>query len=101
MTVENLIGAIGRHPAAENDPEVTDAVNAVEDALVQDYLDLDAAGFLLVALGHLVKAKEKLEQEPPSFAVHVARQNTVVATNFVRYALELLDELKEETCGKS
>ncbi len=101
MTVEKLIEAIGRHPTAESDPEVADAVNAVEDALVQDYLDLDAGGFLLVALGHLVKAGEKLDREPPSYAVHVARQNTVAATNFVRYALELLDEQKEETCEKS
>lgn len=60
----------------------------------QDYPDLDAAGFLLVALGHLVKAKEKLDQEPPSSAVYYARENTVYAANWVREALRLLDELK-------
>ncbi|MBA7635004.1 hypothetical protein ES703_42604 [subsurface metagenome] len=59
---------------------------------VQDYLDLDAAGFLLVALGHLVKAKEKLDQEPPSRAAYLASLETTMATNHVRYALKRLDE---------
>jgi len=31
--LQGLVEAIGRHPAAEADPEVADAVNAVEDAL--------------------------------------------------------------------
>lgn len=66
----------------------------------QDYPGLDAAGFLLVALGHLVKAKEKLDQEPPSMWVHNAYHLARVAANHVRYALKLLDELKEETCEK-
>ena len=101
MTVEELIEAIGRHPTAENDPEVADAVNAVEDALVQDYLDLDAAGFLMVALGHLTAAMKKLHQEPPSRAQYNAGQHTQIAANFVRDALKWLDELKEETCEKS
>ena len=94
MTVEELIEAIGRHPTAESDPEVADAVNAVEDALVQPYLDLDAAGYLLVALGHLVKAGERLDQEPPSSAVYHARQRANCAASHVRYALKLLDEQK-------
>jgi len=101
MTVEELIEAIGRHPTAENDPEVADAVNAVADALVQDYPGLDAAGYLLVALGHLVKAGEKLDQEPPSYAGYHARQRTQWAASYVRHALKLLDEQKEETCEKS
>ncbi len=63
----------------------------------QDYLGLDAAGFLLVALGHLVKAEEKLGQEPPARGSWKARKWTVYATNYVRDALRLLDELKEET----
>lgn len=63
-------------------------------ARVQDYPDLDAAGLLLVALGHLVKAKEKLDQEPPSRTVYRARRDTVYASNFVRNALKELDELK-------
>ena len=67
----------------------------------QDYLDLDATGFLLVALGHLVKAKEKLDQEPPSSTRYLAKRSTVLATNEVRFALKLLDEQKEETCEKS
>ena len=33
--IRHLIEAIGRHPAAEADPAVIDAVNAVEDALRQ------------------------------------------------------------------
>ena len=33
--MQQLIDAIGRHPAAESDPAVADAVNAVEDALRQ------------------------------------------------------------------
>ncbi len=69
-------------------------------AKVQDYLGLDAAGFLLVALGHLVKAKEKLDQEPPSYAVYHAKHRATYAANHVRLALKVLDELKEETCKK-
>jgi len=60
----------------------------------QDYLDLDAAGFLLVALGHLWAAKEKLDQEPPSRETYAARRCTIIATNRVRHALQWLDELK-------
>lgn len=92
MTVEELIEAIGRHPTAESDPEVADAVNAVEDALVQDYPGLDAAGFLLVALGHLVKAIEKLDQEPPSRGVYHARRYVNATIDYTRHALKLLDE---------
>lgn len=68
---------------------------------LQDYPGLDAAGYLLVALGHLVKAKEKLDQEPPSMTRWHAKQHAIYAANCVRYALALLDELKEETCEKS
>ncbi|GAI72253.1 unnamed protein product [marine sediment metagenome] len=66
----------------------------------QDYLDLDAAGFLMVALGHLVKAKEKLEQEPSSRHSYRAFRHTGFAINYTRFALRLLDEQKEETCEK-
>ncbi len=68
---------------------------------VQAYPGLDAAGFLLVALGHLVKAKEKLDQEPPSRACWHAKQHSTYAANYVRRALKVLDEQKEETCEKS
>jgi len=64
----------------------------------QDYLGLNAAGFLLVALGHLTAAMRELHQEPPSEAQYKALVYTVEAGNFARYALALLDELKEETC---
>ncbi len=66
----------------------------------QDYLDLDAGGYLLVALGHLVKAREKLLQEPPSRTRYHTQRWTRYAANYVRRALKLLDELKEETCEK-
>lgn len=66
----------------------------------QDYPGLDAAGFLLVALGHLVKAKEKLDQEPPSRGRYAGSIAIREATNYVRHALRELDELKEETCEK-
>lgn len=69
-------------------------------AEVQDYLGLDAAGFLLVVLGHLVKAREKLDQEPPSKAAYYARWNCLYAANHVRDALRLLHKQKEETCEK-
>jgi len=67
----------------------------------QEYPGLDAAGFLMVALGHLVKAKEKLFQEPPSRGVYNAQFGVRVALNHVRFALKVLDEQKEETCEKS
>jgi len=67
----------------------------------QSYLDLDAAGYLLVALGHLVKARKKLDQEPPSKACWHAKQHSIYAANYVRRALKVLDEQKEETCEKS
>jgi len=67
----------------------------------QEYPGLDAAGFLLVALGHLVKAKERLDQEPPSKGVYDAKLGIRWAANNVRYALARLDKQKEETCEKS
>lgn len=70
-------------------------------AKVQDYLDLDAAGFLLVALGHLVKAVEQLEEWPKSEATYRAKRNVMYAEELVRRSLKLLDEQKEETCEKS
>lgn len=33
--IEQLVQAISRHPAAESDPDVIDAINAVEDTLKQ------------------------------------------------------------------
>jgi hypothetical protein len=38
--IESLVEAIGRHPAAEADPEIADAINAVEDALKESQDDL-------------------------------------------------------------
>jgi len=67
----------------------------------QEYPGLDAAGFLLVALGHLVKAKERLAEMPKSEYTYIASRFAVMASNFVRHALKELDTEKEETCEKS
>ena len=61
---------------------------------------LDAAGFLLLAEGHLRKAKERLDQEPPSKARDNARLWAFSATNAAREALKELDKQKEEPCKK-
>ena len=37
--IERLVEAISRHSAAESDPDVIDAINAVEDALKQEATD--------------------------------------------------------------
>jgi len=70
-------------------------------AKVQEYPGLDAAGFLLVALGHLEKAIERLDEMPKSEYTYIASRFTVMAGNFVRYALKELEQEKEETCEKS
>jgi len=67
----------------------------------QDYLDLDAAGFLLIALGHLTAAMEKLGEMPKSAGVWKANRSAQWAANQVRYALAVLAEEKEETCKES
>jgi len=67
----------------------------------QDYLDLDVAGFLLIALGHLVKAGERLDEEPKSAEAYQVKHITICAASWIRHALKLLDKLKEETCEKS
>ena len=70
-------------------------------AKAQEYPGLDAAGFLLVALGHLVKAKERLAEMPKSAHVWWARQHTTLAANYARHALKHLKQEKEEACEKS
>ena len=61
---------------------------------------LCAADFLLLAKGHLVRAREELVQAHPSHAVYHARRNTQEAANLVRRALKILEAEKEETCNK-
>ena len=68
---------------------------------VQEYPGLDAAGLLLVALGHLVKAGERLAEMPKSAGTYRAKWETTLAANHARYALKQLAEEKEETCEKS
>ena len=70
-------------------------------AEVERSLGLNVAGFLTSALEHLLKANERLNQEPPSRAAYLAQLQAVLATNYVREALRVLDEQKEETCEKS
>jgi len=70
-------------------------------AKVQEYPGLDAAGFLLVALGHLVKAKEKLGEMPKSAEAYLAKRGIVAASNFTRYALKQLEKEKEKTGKES
>ena len=60
---------------------------------------LDAAGFLLLAEGHLRKAGQLLKKEEPSWAIVEARWAIVDAGNDIRRALKLLKE--EEPCNKS
>ena len=61
---------------------------------------LDASGYLLLAKGHLVKAREVLESHPRSFAEGLALGDTQWAIKYTRIALELLKQEKEETCKK-
>ena len=56
---------------------------------------LDAAGFLLLAQGHLVNASEVLKKEEPSSARREARWAIVDAGNDIRRAIKLLKEEEE------
>ena len=64
----------------------------------QDHPGLDAAGFLLLAEGHLLKAKELLSAPRTSVrkAMVLGTLNFVVPA--VRNAMRLLNQEKEETC---
>lgn len=55
---------------------------------------LDASGFLLLAQGHLMKAKEKLDSRTMPYLL------VDDACDGVRHALKMLKE-KEERCRKS
>jgi len=55
-------------------------------------IGLSAANFLLLAGGHLRRAKEQLDQEPRSAPVHSASMETIYAIISVEHALELLKE---------
>ena len=59
-------------------------------------MTLDAAGFLLLAEGHLLKAKEKLTQESMSATMYRVDFYTKRAANSVRHALELMKQEQEE-----
>lgn len=61
---------------------------------------LDAAGHLLLAEGHLRKAKEQLDQEPPPKANRDAVGYTVWSIVNARSALRMLDKQKEEPCNR-
>ena len=53
------------------------------------------------ALGHLENVSEQLEQQAWPEAADKAGREIIYAINFARHALELLTQLKEETCEKS
>jgi len=57
---------------------------------------LCAADFLLLAKGHLVKARELLEPRPRSFTEGLALGDTQWAIKYTRIALELLKQKEEE-----
>ena len=57
---------------------------------------LSASGFLLLAKGNLLKAKETLQAGEQSITVYMAGEAIVQAEASVRHALEMLKE--EETC---
>jgi len=57
---------------------------------------LCAADFLLLAKGHLVKAREVLESQPRSFTEALALGDTQWAIKYTRIALELLKQKEEE-----
>jgi len=62
---------------------------------------LDAAGFLLLAEGHLVKAREQIEQGGYFGATYKAHAEIIYAISSVGHAQELLKQNKEEPCNKS
>ena len=64
-------------------------------------IGLSAANFLLLAEGHLVRAREKLMAQAWSTDVYVARGDVTIAIDHVRGALGVLDKQKEEPCEKS
>lgn len=59
---------------------------------------LDAAGFLLLAKGHLRQAEERLRDIPLRKKGHTAFTNIQYAINYTRSALDLLRQEKEEPC---
>ena len=68
--------------------------------MVKPQAGLDASGYLLMAKGQLVKAREVLESHPRSFAEALALADTQWAIKYTRIALKLLKQQKEETCNK-
>jgi len=64
-------------------------------------IGLSASGFLLLAEGHLRKAREKIEQRRWSGAAHKADGEIIYAISSTRHAQELLKQDEEELCNKS
>jgi len=52
---------------------------------------------LVEALQCLEEAQDTLDQEPPSRGVYLAKEDTTFASNWVREALRMLDEQKDES----
>ena len=85
------------------DGEQPDVVTEGHDALTQEDIErarthhgLSAANFLLLAKGHLVRAREKLMAQPWSLDISVARGDVTIAIDHVRGAMEVLK--KEQPC---
>ena len=69
----------------------------------QDHPGLDASGYLLLAKGHLVKAREVLGEPLESWSMYRVGRDVSLAISYVRFALkqlELLKQEKEEACNK-
>lgn len=62
-------------------------------------IGLGPADFLLLAEGHLRKARQRLEQESWCAAAYNAHGQIIYATNSARHARKLLEQ-KEQPCKK-
>ena len=87
--------------------EEPDIVTEGHDMLTEEDIEHDhaqhglaAAGHLLLAEGHLRKAREKLMAQAWSTDVSVARGDVTIAIDHVRGALGVLIKKKEESCNK-
>lgn len=68
---------------------------------LQDDPATDAAHFLRTVLEDLAEARSEIAELDKSKAQYDALRYTIYASNLVRYALNLLEQEKEETCKKS
>jgi len=67
---------------------------------IQDHPGLDAAGFLLLAEGHLRKAREVNAQDKQTELVEEAEKYMDYANSWLQYAIQTLTQEKEDPCNK-